>query len=61
MEAGVLMDERLAKRLENFLDNHWPHMQTRVGRLEGQSKVIIGLTMLGLAGIVTILVKVMFP
>ena len=54
-------DERLANRFEQFLDNHWPHMQTRVGRLEGQSKVIIGLTMLGLAGIVTILVKVVFP
>ena len=54
-------DERLAKRLDQFLDNHWPHMQARVGRLEGQSKVLIGLTMLGLAGIVTVLVKVVFP
>ena len=53
------MDDNLVRRLERFLDNHWPHMESRVGRLEGEVKVLLGISVLGLGGIVTILVKVL--
>ena len=26
---------RRRTRFDEFLDNHWPHMQARVGRIEG--------------------------
>ena len=47
----------LDKRLASFLDNHWPTMERRVGRLEGQSMVLLGLGGITLAGIISVLVK----
>ena len=38
--------ENMEKRLNEFLDNHWPTMQRRMGRIEGVTWVM--LPMLGL-------------
>ena len=51
------MDENLQRRMEQFLDNHWPHMMSRVGSLEGQVRLLIGIGGVTLAGIITLLVK----
>ena len=48
---------KLDERLERFLENHWPHMERRVGRLEGESRILISLAVVMLAGIITLLVK----
>ena len=45
------------QRLAPFLDNHWPHMERRVGRLEGQIYVLLGVGGVTIAGIITLLVK----
>ena len=45
------------QRLSAFLDNHWPHMERRVGRREGQIYVLLGLGGVTIAGIITLLVK----
>ena len=51
------MEMRILERMENFLDNHWPHLTSRVGNLEGQVKILLGITTLTLAGIITMLVQ----
>ncbi len=51
------MEERHVDRMDRFLDNHWPHMVSRVGNLEGQVKILLGITTLTLAGIITMLVQ----
>ena len=51
------MEKRILDRFERFLDNHWPHMESRVGNLEGQVKILIGISTLTLAGIITMLVQ----
>tara|TARA_Y100000310_G_scaffold62741_1_gene58014 strand:+ start:1833 stop:1994 length:162 start_codon:yes stop_codon:yes gene_type:complete len=51
------MDERLQRRVEQFLDNHWPHMMSRVGSLEGQVRLLVGIGGITIAGIITLLVK----
>lgn len=33
--------ENLEKRLNEFLDNHWPTMQRRMGRIEGVTWVML--------------------
>ena len=50
---GSDLDDRITK----FLDNHWPTMERRVGRLEGQIYVLLGLGGITIAGIITVLVK----
>ena len=45
------------KRLDEFLDNHWPHMESRMGRLEGRVHVLVALGGVTIAGIITMLVK----
>ena len=47
----------LEKRLDEFLDNHWPTMESRVGRLEGQIYVLLAVGGITVAGIITVLVK----
>jgi hypothetical protein len=47
----------LEKRLDEFLDNHWPTMESRVGRLEGQIFVLLAAAGITIAGIITVLVK----
>ena len=47
----------LEKRLDEFLDNHWPTMEGRVGRLEGQIYVLLAAGGITIAGIITLLVK----
>jgi hypothetical protein len=47
----------LEKRLDEFLDNHWPTMESRVGRLEGQIYVLLAAAGITIAGIITVLVK----
>ena len=47
----------LEKRLDEFLDNHWPTMESRVGRLEGQLFVLLAAAGITIAGIITVLVK----
>ena len=44
-------------RLLDFLLNHYPHMEARVGRLEGKIHVLIGLGGVALAGIITLLIR----
>ena len=51
------MDKKLQERIEQFLDNHWIHMESRVGSLEGQVRLLIGIGGVTLAGIITLLVK----
>ncbi len=51
------MDDHFRRRMEQFLDNHWPHMMSRVGSLEGQVRLLIGIGGVALAGIITLLVK----
>ena len=50
---GSDLDDRITK----FLDNHWPSMERRVGRVEGQIYVLLGLGGITIAGIITVLVK----
>ena len=45
------------KRLDEFLDNHWPHMESRMGRLAGMVHVLVALGGVTIAGIITMLVK----
>ena len=45
------------KRLDEFLDNHWPPMESRMGRLEGMVHVLVALGGVTIAGIITMLVK----
>ena len=47
----------LDDRITQFLDNHWPTMERRVGRVEGQIYVLLGLGGITIAGIITVLVK----
>ena len=51
------MAENFQRRMEQFLDNHWPHMMSRVGSLEGQVRLLIGIGGITMAGIITLLVK----
>ena len=50
-------DSNLEDRLTAFLDNHWPSMERRVGHLEGQIYILIGIGGITIAGIITLLVK----
>ena len=47
----------IEKRFDEFLNNHWPHMESRIGRLEGQVYVLLGVGGITIAGIITVLVK----
>jgi len=47
----------LEKRLDEFLDNHWPTMERRIGRLEGQIVVLLAVGCITVGGIITVLVK----
>jgi hypothetical protein len=47
----------LEDRLTAFLDNHWPTMERRVGHLEGQIYILLGIGGITIAGIITLLVK----
>ena len=51
------MDERFQRRMEQFLDNHWPHMESRVGNLAGTVRLLVGIGGITIAGIITLLVK----
>jgi hypothetical protein len=51
------MDQKLQDRIEQFLDNHWIHMERRVSRLEGKVYLLVGISTLTLAGIVALLTK----
>ena len=51
--SGSDLDDRITQ----FLDNHWPTMERRVGRVEGQLYVLLGLGGITIAGIITVLVK----
>ena len=37
--------ERIEQLLEKFQTNHWPHMTSRVARMEGILAVILALTL----------------
>ena len=52
------MNNRLEDRLNQFLDNHWPHMERRMGRMEGEVRILISLGLVIIAGIVTVIVKI---
>jgi hypothetical protein len=47
----------IEKRFDEFLDNHWPTMERRIGRLEGQVYVLLGIGGITIAGIITVLLK----
>ena len=49
--------DNIEKRLDEFLSNHWPTMERRIGRLEGQVYVLLGVGGITIAGIITVLVK----
>jgi hypothetical protein len=49
--------DRLEELFEEFLTNHWPTMERRIGRLEGQVYVLLGVGGITMAGIITVLVK----
>jgi hypothetical protein len=51
------MDENFQRRMEQFLDNHWIHMERRVSRLEGKVYLLVGISSVTLAGIVALLTK----
>ena len=51
------MDDHFQRRMEQFLDNHWPTMERRQGRLEGQIMVLLGVGCITVGGIITVLVK----
>jgi hypothetical protein len=31
----------MRQRFNEFMDNHWPHMERRVGRLEGEMYIML--------------------
>ena len=35
-------NNNMEERFNEFMDNHWPHMQARVGRIEGAMWIIAG-------------------
>jgi len=49
--------ENIERRLNEFLTNHFPTMERRIGRLEGQVYVLLGIGGITIAGIITVLVK----
>ena len=49
------MSDRMEERFDMFIDNHWPHMVSRVGRLEGKTQMIIGFGLGSIALLSTIL------
>ena len=49
--------DHIEKRIDEFLDNHWPTMERRIGRLEGQIMVLLGVGCITVGGIITVLVK----
>jgi hypothetical protein len=42
-------------RFDEFMDNHWPHMERRVGRIEG-AVWFMSLSMAGVMGFLGVLV-----
>ena len=49
--------DNIEKRLDEFLTNHWPTMERRIGRLEGQIVVLLAVGCITVGGIITVLVK----
>jgi hypothetical protein len=49
--------DNIEKRLDEFLTNHWPTMERRQGRLEGQIVVLLAVGCITVGGIITVLVK----
>jgi hypothetical protein len=47
----------LEDRLLEFLINHYPHMEARVGRLEGKLHVLMAMGGIALAGIIALVVR----
>jgi hypothetical protein len=45
----------MEERFNEFMDNHWPHMQARVGRIEGAIWLMAG-TMMAVGGLLGALV-----
>ena len=41
----------MRQRFNEFMDNHWPHMERRVGRLEGEMYVVLA----AMAAVITLL------